>query len=386
MFNFDEIIERKNTSCLKFDAMSGYFPEATDLQPLWVADMDFKTPSFIIDAMKEKIDHGIFGYTRPTQTLIKAVVSWMKDRHNYTIKEEYLTFVNGVVPAYSAAIEAFSAENDEIIVQTPVYYPLFQHIKSNNRKVIYNPLKENDGYYTMDLDDLKAKITSKTKVLVLCSPHNPVGRVWTKVELDDLAKICLDNNIKIISDEIHADLVFTKFTSLASISEDIANITLTLNSAGKTFNIAGLNCGYAICHNDSMKRAFDTIIKKREVNSINLFGFVAHEAAYTKGHKYVDELKSYLASNINFTYEYLKDNNSKITFVKPEATYLLWLNFKSLDLKHTQIRHKLLNNAKVALNDGTSFGIEADGYFRLNAALTQEKLEEALYKIVTNLH
>lgn len=386
MYNFDEEIDRKNTSCLKHDVMSAYFGEYKDLQPLWVADMDLRTPDFITQAMAKKIEHGIFGYTRPTQTLKDAVVAWMKDRHNYTIKEEYLTFVNGVVPAYSAAIEAFSNEGDEIIVQTPAYYPFFNHVKSNNRVLVCNPLKENDGYYTMDLEDFENKITAKTKILVLCSPHNPVGRVWNKEELSALAKICIKHNIKIISDEIHADLVFEKFTSLASISEEIADITLTLNSAGKTFNIAGLNCGYAICKNEKMKKIFDEVVTKREVNAINLFGFVAHEAAYTKGHIWLEELKNYLQSNIDFTYDFLKSNNSKIEFVKPEATYLLWLNFKKLNNTHSQIKHRLLGDAKVALNDGTTFGKEAKGYFRINIALPRAQLKIALQKIVTNLH
>lgn len=386
MYNFDEIINRKNTSCLKYDSMHEYFPGYSDLQPLWVADMDLRTPDFITDALKEKIDLGIFGYTRPTPTLIQAVISWMKDRHNYSIKEEYLTFVNGVVPAFSAAVEAFSNEGDEIIVQTPVYYPLFNHIKSNNRKTVLNPLKEENGYYTMDLIDLEKKISSKTKILVLCSPHNPVGRVWSKEELSDLSLICVKHGIKIIVDEIHADIVFKKFTSLASISEEIADITLTLNSAGKTFNIAGLNCGYAICHNKKMKNAFDTIVKKREVNAINLFGFVAHEAAYTKGHAWLEELKAYIMTNITFTHNYLSAHKSPISFIKPEATYLLWLSFKNINNSHKEVKKKLLNNAKVALNDGTLFGTEGNGYFRLNAALPKEQLEIALNKIVTNIH
>ncbi len=383
MYNFDEVINRANTSCLKHDFTDAYFGDCKDLQALWVADMDFKTPACITDAMSKKITHGVFGYTRPTKTLINSVVLWMKDRHDYTIKEEYLSFVNGVVPAYSSAIEAFSSIGDEIILQTPVYYPLFNHIKNNNRVLITNPLKQNNGYYTMDLEDLEKKITKKTKIFVLCSPHNPVGRVWNKEELLALGNICLKHNIKIISDEIHADLVFTKFTAIASLSEEIANITLTLNSAGKTFNIAGLNCAYAICHNASMKRVFDKVSIKREVNSVNLFGFVAHEAAYTKGHSWLEELKKYLQSNIDFTHSFLKKNNSKIEFVKPEATYLLWLNFNELNNTHEENKHTLLNDAKVALNDGTSFGKEGNNFFRLNCALPKKELEKALNKIIS---
>lgn len=382
MTNFDEIIERKNTNCVKYDALQDYFGEE-DLQPLWVADMDFKIPDIINDAILKRASHGIYGYSKPRDKTFTLVKQWMNKRHNWEIQTDWISFINGVVPAYSAAIEALSEEGDEIIVQTPVYFPLFNSIKQNNRKLITNSLKEVDGYYKMDLEDLKNKITSKTKILTLCSPHNPVGRVWDKEELKELAEICIKNNIKIISDEIHADLVFKKFTPLASISEEISNITLTLNSAGKTFNIAGLNCAYAISSNKEILEKFNNIIKKREINSINVFGLTALEAAYEFGEDYLEELIEYLKMNINFTKEYLKNNNSKINFLKPEATYLLWFSFKNYSISHTKVKQKLLKVSKVALNDGISFGPEGRGFFRLNCALPKEKLEKALSKIVT---
>lgn len=382
MYNFDEIIDRKNTSCAKYDALDAYFGE-DDLQPLWVADMDFKTPDVINDAIIKRAEHGIYGYAKPTPKTFTLVKEWMKKRHNWDIDTNWISFVNGVVPAYSAAIEALSEEGDEIIIQTPVYFPLFKSVKENSRVLVTNSLKEKDGYYTMDLDDLKSKITSKTKILTLCSPHNPVGRVWSKKELDDLAKICIEHNITIISDEIHADIVFQKFTPLASISKEISNITLTLNSPGKTFNIAGLNCAYAISENKEILNKYENIIKKRELNSINVFGFTALEAAYEFGEEWLAELLQYLNLNIKFTKDYLTKNNSKIIFIEPESTYLLWFSFRNYSISHEKVKQKLLKESKLALNDGTSFGAEGKGFFRLNAALPKRNLEKALSKIVT---
>ncbi len=379
---FDEIINRKDTDCVKYDALNNYFGY-DDLQPLWVADMDFKTPDVVNDAIIKRAQHGIYGYAKASTKTFNLVKQWMKKRHNWEIETSWITFINGVVPAYSAALEAFSNEGDEIIVQTPVYFPLFNSVKANKRKLITNPLKEKDGYYTMDLEDLKSKITPKTKIMVLCSPHNPVGRVWDKEELEALANICLENNIMIISDEIHADLVFKKFTSIASISEKISNITLTLNSAGKTFNVAGLNCAYAISQNQEILKTFEKEVKKREIHSINVFGYIALEAAYEWGETWLEELLVYLKNNITFTKDYLKKSNSKITFREPEATYLLWLNFKNYSISHDKVKQKLLEESKVALNDGKAFGADGKGFFRLNCALPQENLSKALSRIVT---
>ncbi len=379
---FDEIINRKDTDCVKYDALNNYFGH-DDLQPLWVADMDFKTPDVVNEAIIKRAQHGIYGYAKASTKTFNLVKQWMEKRHNWEIETSWITFINGVVPAYSAALEAFSNEGDEIIVQTPVYFPLFNSVKANKRKLITNPLKEKNGYYTMDLEDLKSKITSKTKIMVLCSPHNPVGRVWDKEELEALANICLKNNLMIISDEIHADLVFKKFTSIASISEKISNITLTLNSAGKTFNVAGLNCAYAISQNQDILKTFEKEIKKREIHSINVFGYTALESAYESGEAWLEELLVYLKNNITFTKDYLKNNNSKIDFFEPEATYLLWLNFKNYSISHDKVKQKLLEESKIALNDGRAFGAEGKGFFRLNYALPQKNLEKALSRIVT---
>ncbi|GGD42200.1 cystathionine beta-lyase [Malaciobacter pacificus] len=380
-YNFEEKVDRKNTNCAKWDGLDKYFGYE-DLNPLWVADMDFKTPSFINDAIIKAANNSIYGYSIVSDELLNSIVSWQKNQHNWEINKEEIFMTNGVVPSYSACIEAFSDIGDEVIVQTPIYPPLYKCVTQNNRKVVVNELKNDNGYYSMDFEDLKSKITNKTKILALCSPHNPVGRVWNKEELKQLAQICIDNNIIIIADEIHSDITFKKFTPIASINEEIANQTLTLNSAGKTFNIAGLNTSYAISKNLSILGKFKKEAIKREINSVNFFGLIATQAAYENGANFVKQLNEYLKLNIEFAKNYLEKNNSKIKFYIPEATYLLWLDFKNTNLSHNEIKNKLLTKAKVALNDGVSFGSNGNNHFRLNVAVNQNALEIALNQML----
>ena len=379
-YNFDEEINRKNTNCAKWDGLEKYFGYK-DLNPLWVADMDFKTPDFINDEIIKAAQNASYGYSVESDGLFQSIISWQKNQHNWNIDKEDIFMINGVVPAYSACIEAFSEEGDEVIVQTPIYPPLFKCISANNRQVVINELKNDNGYYTMDLEDLKSKITPKTKILALCSPHNPVGRVWSKEELEKLADICIKNDIIIVSDEIHSDITFKKFIPLASISEKIAQKTITLNSAGKTFNIAGLNCAYAISKNSFILDRFKKIAHKREIHSVNFFGYISTKAAYENGALFVEQLKDYIMGNILFIKKYLEENNLKIDFQIPEATYLIWLNFIQTNLSHEEIKELLLRKSKIALNDGVSFGNNGNKYFRLNTALSRKALEIALNQL-----
>ncbi|MFY9069710.1 PatB family C-S lyase [Aliarcobacter butzleri] len=384
IYNFDEQINRKNTNCAKYDGLKKYFGYE-DLNPLWVADMDFKTPSFINDAIIKAASNSLYGYSVDTPELYTSIINWQKNEHDWQIEQKDIFMINGVVPAYSACIEAFSEIGDEVIVQTPIYPPLFKCVTANERKVVINELKKDkNGYYTMDLEDLEKKITSKTKILVLCSPHNPVGRVWSKEELEKLANICIKHNITIVSDEIHSDITFKKFTPLASISKEIANQTITLNSAGKTFNIAGLNCAYAVSKNAEILEKFKKVAIKREINSINFFGYVSTRAAYENGSAFVKELKAYLMNNIIFTKEFFEKNSLNIDFFIPEATYLLWLDFSKTGLSHLEIKNILLTKSKIALNDGVSFGSNGNKFFRLNTALSKKALNIALNQFVKN--
>lgn len=384
IYNFDEETNRKNTNCAKYDGLKKYFGYE-DLNPLWVADMDFKTPSFINDAIIKAASNSLYGYSVDTPELYASIINWQKNEHDWEIEQKDIFMINGVVPAYSACIEAFSEVGDEVIVQTPIYPPLFKCVTANERKVVVNELKKDEnGYYTMDLEDLEKKITSKTKILALCSPHNPVGRVWSKEELEKLANICIKYNITIVSDEIHSDITFKKFTPLASISKEIANQTITLNSAGKTFNIAGLNCAYAVSKNAEILEKFKKVAIKREINSINFFGYVSTRAAYENGSAFVKELKAYLMNNIIFTKEFFEKNSLNIDFFIPEATYLLWLDFSKTGLSHLEIKNTLLTKSKIALNDGVSFGSNGNKFFRLNTALSKKALNIALNQFVKN--
>ncbi|WP_323592914.1 MalY/PatB family protein [Aliarcobacter butzleri] len=384
IYNFDEETNRKNTNCAKYDGLKKYFGYE-DLNPLWVADMDFKTPSFINDAIIKAASNSLYGYSVDTPELYASIINWQKNEHDWEIEQKDIFMINGVVPAYSACIEAFSEVGDEVIVQTPIYPPLFKCVTANERKLVINELKKDEnGYYTMDLEDLEKKITSKTKILVLCSPHNPVGRVWSKEELEKLANICIKHNITIVSDEIHSDITFKKFTPLASISKEITNQTITLNSAGKTFNIAGLNCAYAISKNTEILEKFKKVAIKREINSINFFGYVSTRAAYENGSAFVKELKAYLMNNIIFTKEFFEKNSLNIDFFIPEATYLLWLDFSKTGLSHLEIKNILLTKSKIALNDGVSFGSNGNKFFRLNTALSKKALNIALNQFVKN--
>ncbi|MCT7615609.1 MalY/PatB family protein [Aliarcobacter butzleri] len=384
IYNFDEETNRKNTNCAKYDGLKKYFGYE-DLNPLWVADMDFKTPSFINDAIIKAASNSLYGYSVDTPELYTSIINWQKNEHDWQIEQKDIFMINGVVPAYSACIEAFSEIGDEVIVQTPIYPPLFKCVTANERKLVINELKKDEnGYYTMDLEDLEKKITSKTKILVLCSPHNPVGRVWSKEELEKLANICIKHNITIVSDEIHSDITFKKFTPLASISKEIANQTITLNSAGKTFNIAGLNCAYAVSKNAEILEKFKKVAIKREINSINFFGYVSTRAAYENGSAFVKELKAYLMNNIIFTKEFFEKNSLNIDFFIPEATYLLWLDFSKTGLSHLEIKNILLTKSKIALNDGVSFGSNGNKFFRLNTALSKKALNIALNQFVKN--
>ncbi|MCT7609361.1 PatB family C-S lyase [Aliarcobacter butzleri] len=384
IYNFDEETNRKNTNCAKYDGLKKYFGYE-DLNPLWVADMDFKTPSFINDAIVKAASNSLYGYSVDTPELYASIINWQKNEHDWEIEQKDIFMINGVVPAYSACIEAFSEIGDEVIVQTPIYPPLFKCVTANERKLVINELKKDEnGYYTMDLEDLEKKITSKTKILALCSPHNPVGRVWSKEELEKLANICIKHNITMVSDEIHSDITFKKFTPLASISKEIANQTITLNSAGKTFNIAGLNCAYAISKNAEILEKFKKVAIKREINSINFFGYVSTRAAYENGSTFVKELKAYLMNNIIFTKEFFEKSSLNIDFFIPEATYLLWLDFSKTGLSHLEIKNTLLTKSKIALNDGVSFGSNGNKFFRLNTALSKKALNIALNQFVKN--
>jgi len=378
-YNFDELLERRNSNCYKYDFASEYFG-TDDLIPMWVADMDFRTPDFIMEAIRERSQHEILGYSVKPESFYDSIVSWYKKRQNWTIERDWIQFSPGVVPALSMAIRAFSGQGDKVIVQPPVYHPFFSVIRENHRIPLYNPLREENGVWEMDLDDLKSKIDPDVKLILLSHPHNPVGRVWKVEELKELAAICLENDIVILSDEIHSDLVFkpAQHIPVSSLSDEISDITVTCVAPSKTFNTAGLTSSIVISKNEELREKFRYVIDTGHLGMGNIFGIVALEAAYSKGASWLDQLLNYLQSNVSIMDKFLKTNLPEIKMSPPEATYLAWLDMRSLGLKGKQLRQFMIEKARIGCNDGPGFGPGGEGFQRLNFACPSSVINEAL--------
>lgn len=381
-YNFDEIVPREGTNCLKYDARERFFGDANVL-PLWVADMDFKTPDFIIDAVKKRVEHEIYGYTFRPDSYFEAIISWMNRRHNWEIQKEWISFSPGVVAGLTFGIETFSKPGDEVIVQPPVYFPFFDCVKGTKRKMVENPLKIEDGRYTFDLEDLKSKITNNTKLLLLCNPQNPGGMVYTKDELKALTDICLENNIMIISDEIHSDLIFEghKHIPLASISEEVAQNCMVFMAPSKTFNVAGLSSSIVIIPNKRNFARYERAIGVGHLGMGNIFGTIAMEAAYSKGDEWLEQLLNYLWENYILLEEFVKEKLPRVSVMKPEATYLIWLNFSGYGMNNQELSKFATKHAKVGLNDGGRFGEGGDGWLRINIGCPRSVLVEALERL-----
>lgn len=373
--NFDKKIERIGTNCVKYDGLQSYFG-VIDAKPLWVADMDFATPKYLQKALKKKLKQQIFGYEIPSENSFEAIINWQK-RHELHLQKEDILICSGVVPSLKVAVETFSEIGDEVVVFPPVYFPFFSVVKESNRELVESNLVLKEGKYEIDFEDFNSKITPKTKILLLCSPHNPVGRVWNKEELTELNAICKTHNILVVSDEIHSDLVFSEFTSFATINP----ASLILNAPSKTFNVAGFNTSYAFSLDTKIITSFKQSAKKHHITSLNTLSNTIIESCYSKeGEIWLGELLVYLKKNITFTQEFFAQYLPGIKIIKSEATYLLWLDFKGTGLKYKKIKEKLLFNAKVALNDGITFGKNGKYFFRLNIALPKNELKNNLQK------
>lgn len=381
-FNFNEEICRIQTNSTKWDSIDKEFG-CTEVLPLWIADMDLACAPAIVNALTKRAQHPIYGYGHIPEEFFESAIKWADKRFNTTIEREWLTTVPGVVPALNLAIDAFSKVGDEIIIQPPVYYPFFSTIKNNGRNLVENPLVEQDGYYYMDLEDLEKKITSKTKMIILCSPANPVGRVWTKEELLALTDICKKHNIIIIADEIHADLVYEKgtHTPFYSLSEDAANMSITFMSPSKTFNIAGLFSSLAVIPNKNLMTEFTHAILRASLENLNIFGIEAVIAAYNEGDEWLDELLIHLKGNAEYIKDYLSKHIPEVKMKLTEATYLGWLDFRELGLIGDELNKFLIKDAKLGLNDGRVFGSDGEGFMRLNYACTRKTLEEAMSRL-----
>ncbi|SHJ59721.1 cystathione beta-lyase [Geosporobacter subterraneus DSM 17957] len=381
-YDFDRIIDRSNNFAAKYDELELRFGRG-DLLPLWVADMDFKAAQPIVDAIRARAAQEIYGYTARPDTYFEAVVSWYKRRYDWEIQREWMSYSPTVVTAMSIIMREFTKPGDKIIIQTPVYYPFFSVVQDNGRELVCNPLKLVGEDYVMDYEDLECKIDDQVKYLILCNPHNPVGRVWTKEELTKLGNICMKNNIKVIADEIHGDLVLygKKYTPFASISEEFAKYSITCISATKTFNLAGLQASTVIFPDTKDHDKFEKILNILDIKRNNCFSLVAMQAAYQEGEEWLKQLMEYVGENIRFVTDYCEDHIPQIKPNKPEGTYLLWLNCKELGLKDEDLHNLMVNEAKVALNGGTGFGPEGSGYMRMNVACSRRLLEEGLSRI-----
>jgi cystathionine beta-lyase len=381
-YNFDEIIPRQNTNSVKYDLRKVIFGNENVL-PMWVADMDFKTPDFIVDALKKRCEHEIFGYTFRSENFNKSIKNWMLKRHNWKIENNWISFSPAVVPALNFAVLAYTNPGDKIIVQSPVYFPFFSAIENHNRVKIDNPLKLINNRYEIDFEHLESIIDEDVKMIILCSPHNPCSRVWSKEELEKLSNLCVKNNIVIVSDEIHSDLVLKPFkhTPIATISDEIANQTITFIAPSKTFNLAGLQTSAVICSNAEMLKKFTQTMESFHIEGGNIFGAIALETAYTKGEEWLEQLLDYIQENANFAKNFIEKNIPKIKVVNLEATYLLWLDCRELNIPNKELKNIFVNQANVGMNDGRMFGTGGDGFFRMNIACPRSILEKALEQI-----
>ncbi len=389
MYSFDKIIDRKNTNSLKHDFNIQRFGRE-DILPMWVADMDFETPDFITSAMQGRLNHPVYGYTLAPGSLYKAIIKWIEEMHSWKIKKSWMTFCTGVVPALHFCVKAFTNPGDKVIVQPPVYYPFFGAIEQNGRVVQNNPLITVDGKFEMDFENLKQNTDEKTKMIFLCSPHNPGGRVWSEGTLRHLAEFCLERNIVIIADEVHADMVYkpARHIPLASLSPEISNNTVTLMAPTKTFNLAGLAVSFVITENNDFLTKLNGFLNKTNVNAINIFGMTAAEAAYDKGKPWLIELMKYLQDNFTYLQGFIKENLPVLNVMEPEATYLAWVDFNQMGLDKRKINRFLVREAGLGFNEGSVFGIGGEGFQRINFACPRsvlhqgmEKLKEAMKKM-----
>ncbi len=381
-YDFDEIINRENTDSYKYDLRERYFG-TEDVLPMWVADMDFRTPDFIIDAVKKRAEHPIYGYSIRSSSFNESIVRWMKRRFNWEIQNNRIAFSPGVVPTLTMCVMTYSEPGDKVVVQPPVFYPFFQAITNSNRQILYNPLKLHNGRLCMNLNNLKENIDEKVKMILLCSPHNPGGSVWTKQELSELATICLENNILIISDEIHNDLVFKphKHTPTATLSKEIEDITVTCIAPSKTFNTAGLSTSALIISNRKLLARYNIVLNQVHVGSGNLFGHVALEAAYNHGEEWLEQLLDYLQGNINYVIDYIKKNIPQLKPIRPEATYMIWLDCRGLGMNAEEQKEFFITKARIGFSDGAIFGPGGEGFQRMNIACPRSVLKEALDRI-----
>ena len=381
--NFDEIINRKSTSCLKYDfaAERGY---PKDILPFWVADMDFRAPVPVIDALKTRADHGIFGYTQVKDDYFNVLQNWFRTRHDWEIERSDLVITPGVVFAVATAIRAFTRHGDAVLIQQPVYYPFANMIRQNERVLVDNPLHLIEGRYMIDFEDFEQKIVEhQVKLFILCSPHNPVGRVWTHAELEQIAAICLRHDVIVVADEIHEEFVRPGFRHIpfASLSEEAAATTVTCTSPSKTFNLAGLQISNIFIRNAELRRRFKEELSRTGYDEPNTLGLAGAKAAYEHGAEWLTQLLAYIEENHTRTKSFLTAHLPKVQIIAPEGTYLLWLDFRAYGLSDEALNEKIIREAHLWLDDGPIFGAGGSGFQRINIACPWSTLETGLHNL-----
>lgn len=378
-FDFDKIIDRRGTNALKTDVLQERYGKS-DLIPMWVADMDFQSPPAISEAIIERAKHGIFGYTCPSQSYYDSIINWVGRHHEWKLEQEWIGFIPGIVKGIAFVIDCFMAKDEKVIIQPPVYHPFRIIPTLHHREIVNNQLIMSSGQYKMDLESLRKTIDPKCKVLILCNPHNPAGRVWTRQELSDIADICFDNNILVISDEIHSDLAYipNKHIPFASVSKKAAQNSITFMAPSKTFNIAGIVSSFSVIPNEKIRKKYHDYLVSSELDEGHIFAYLAAQVAYDKGDEWLAEVKEYLWKNITFVDEYLKTNIPQISAIIPQASFLIWLDCRKLGLSQTDLEYLFVNNANLALNSGTMFGDGGLGFMRLNIGTQRSVVEKAL--------
>ncbi|MBM7624882.1 MalY/PatB family protein [Sporohalobacter salinus] len=381
--DFDKVIDRSDNYSAKWEEIEENFGSA-DALPFWVADMDFKSPEPVIEALEERAKQGIYGYTIRPESYNQAIIDWFNKRHDWNIKADWINYSPGIVPALSFLIRSLANRGDKVLIQPPVYYPFYNVIEKNGCHVTKNSLSLEDGHYEIDFDDFEEKAKDpRVKIFILCSPHNPVGRVWTEEELERIGNICLENNITVISDEIHCDLVYSgnQHTPFASISEDFAQNSITCIAPSKTFNLAGLQASSIVIPNEEIRKEFTNMIETFDLKRNNAFSAVAVETAYTEGEEWLDSLLEYLEDNLTFLEDFFKKEIPEVEVIHPEGTYLVWLDFRELGMTPEELEDFMIEEANVALDHGNWFGPEGNGFERINIACPRSLLKDGLERI-----
>ena len=380
-YNFDEIINRAGTESVKYDLRDKVFGNP-DVIPMWVADMDFRTPDFIRNAVIERAKYDVYGYTFREDSYFEAIASWIRRRHQWDVKKEWMTYTPGVVAAFNMAVMGMTKEGDEVIIQPPVYPPFFHAVESHNRKLVQNPLIDTDDGFVMDYDLLE-KQAKTAKMLILSNPHNPVGRCWKREELQKLGDICMRNNVLVFSDEIHCDLVLPGFKHVpfASICKEFEQYSITAHAASKTFNLAGMATSTIIIPNDGLRKQYVDFVDSMEINLGNIFGKVATKTAMEQGEEWLQELLQYIQGNVDYVVTYINKVLPKIRVHKSEATYMLWLDFSAYGYDNQTLNHKMIFEAGLGLNNGKEFGKQGEQCLRINLACPRSVVMAAMEKM-----